>query len=86
MVEIKDQFELYGTQQTISRNMTAIEAASATFLNQYDDVAFLYEEELEDSFKDFLNSGPDLRETFIEKLRAEADEDVEEEQLEVEIE
>ena len=33
LVEIKDQFELYGTQQVISKNMNAIEAASATFLN-----------------------------------------------------
>ena len=86
LVEIKDQFELYGTQQVISKNMNSIEAASGTFLNQYDDVAFLYEEVLEDSFQKFLLSGPPLRETFIEKLRAEAAEDVEEEHLEVEIE
>ena len=31
-------------------------------------------------------SGPVLRETFIEKIRAEAEEDVEEEHIEVEIE
>ena len=66
--------------------MNAIEAASATFLEQYADVAFLYQETLEESFQTFLASGPDLRETYIAKLRAEADDDVEEEQIEVEIE
>lgn len=86
LVEIKDQFELFGTQQVISRNMNAIEAASETFLDQYDDFSFLYEEELEESFQKFLLSGPPLRETFIQKLKEEAPEDIEEEQLEIQIE
>ena len=66
--------------------MNAIEAASETFLDQYDDFSFLYEEELEESFQKFLLSGPPLRETFIQKLKEEAPEDIEEEQLEIQIE
>ena len=86
LVEIKDQFELYGSTQLISRNMNEIENASANFLDQYSDIAFLWEETLDDYFQKFLQSGPDLREEFIKKLRAEAGDDIEEEQLEVEIE
>lgn len=66
--------------------MNEIENASANFLDQYSDIAFLWEEKLEESFEKFLATGPDLRQTFINKLRAEAGEDAEEEQIEVEIE
>ena len=86
LVEIKDQFELYGSTQLISRNMNEIENASANFLDQYSDIAFLWEEKLEESFQKFLASGPNLREEFIKRIRAEAGEDAEEEQIEVEIE
>lgn len=86
LVEIKDQFELYGSTQAIARNMNEIENASANFLDQYSDIAFLWEEVLEESFQKFLATGPNLRETFIEKIRAEAGEDFEEEQIEIEIE
>ena len=34
---------------------------------------------LDDSFAKFLASGPNLRDTFIERIRAEASDDVEEE-------
>ena len=50
LVEIKDQFELYGSAQGIARNMNEIENASSNFLDQYADIAFLWEEELEASF------------------------------------
>ena len=86
LVEIKDQFELYGSTQLISKNMNEIENASANFLDQYSDIAFLWQEKLEESFEKFLQSGPDLRQTFIDKIRAEAGDDFEEEQIELEIE
>ena len=66
--------------------MNEIENASANFLDQYSDIAFLWEETLDDYFEKFLKTGVDLREEFIAKLRAESGDDVEEEQLEVEIE
>ena len=66
--------------------MNEIENASANFLDQYSDIAFLWEETLDDYFEKFLKTGADLREEFIAKLRAESGDDVEEEQLEVEIE
>jgi len=86
LVEIKDQFELYGSTQRISKNMNEIENASSNFLDQYADIAFLWEEKLEEHFNKFLATGPDLRETFIAKVRAEAGEEAEEEQIDMEIE
>jgi len=68
LVEIKDQFQLFQTMQQITSNLNEIEEASANFLDQYSDIKFLWEEELEVSFQKFLSEGPDLRETFIEKL------------------
>jgi hypothetical protein len=50
LVEIKDQFELYGSTQRISRNMNEIENASSNFLDQYSDIAFLWEELLDEHF------------------------------------
>jgi hypothetical protein len=50
--------------------MNEIESASANFLDQYSDIAFLWEDTLDDYFNKFLQSGPDLREQFIAKLRA----------------
>lgn len=54
--------------QQITNNLNEIEEASANFLDQYADIKFLWEEELEVSFQKFLSEGPDLRETFIEQL------------------
>jgi hypothetical protein len=66
--------------------MNEIENASSNFLDQYSDIAFLWEEKLEEHFNKFLATGPDLRETFIAKVRAEAGEEAEEEQIDMEIE
>mgnify|MGYP001626709902 CR=1 FL=1 len=84
MIEIKDQFQLFGTIQRITNNLNEIEAASDNFLQQYSDIAFLWEKDLETSFQEFLNEGPDVRDIFVEKLKER--EDLEEEQIEMEIE
>ena len=65
LVEIRDQFQLYGTMQRITNNMDTIESAGDEFLNQYSDIAFLWEKDLEVSFQEFLNSGDDVRELFL---------------------
>jgi dynein heavy chain len=84
LVEIKDQFQLFGSMQQITNNLDEIEQESTDFLAQYDDIAFLWEQTLEESFQEFLKSGPDLRETFLKSLSEM--EDLEEEHREVEIE
>lgn len=73
LVEIKDQFQLFGTIQRITNNLDEIESASAAFLDQYSDISFLWEKDLEQSFQAFLNDGPDLRETFVKKIQARED-------------
>jgi len=50
LVEIKDQFQLFGTIQLITSNLDEIENASAEFLHQYSDIQFLWEQDLETSF------------------------------------
>lgn len=51
---------------------------------QYSDISFLWEKDLETSFQEFLNEGPDVRDIFLEKLKER--EDLEEDQIEMEIE
>jgi len=70
LVEIKDQFELFGTMQIISKNLDSIEEESNKFSKTYEDKKFLWEETLEDSFQAFLESGEDLFETYKKQLIA----------------
>ena len=87
LVEIKDQFQLFGTIQRITNNLDEIEKASADFLDQYSDISFLWEKDLEASFQEFLNQGPDLRDLFLEKVKKEREENnLEDEWVEMEIE
>ena len=89
LVEIKDQFQLFGTIQRITNNLDEIEKASSEFLDQYSDIAFLWEKDLETSFQEFLNQGPDMRDTFLESLKKQKEENkdsMEDEQMELEIE
>lgn len=50
LVEIKDQFQIFGAMQKITNNLNEIEKESSEFLAQYQDIAFLWEQTLEDSF------------------------------------
>lgn len=66
--------------------MNEIEEATKAFIHQYDDKKFLWEETLEVSFQEFLNSGQSLQEMFTKKLNAmrtgadDEDQKIEEEQ------
>jgi len=71
LVEIRDQFELFGSIQRISVAMDDMERSCGDFLNQYDNFSFLWEEELNVAFKSFLQSGRDIREIFEEELQKE---------------
>lgn len=62
LVEIKDQFTLFGCMQVISNNMIEIEQATQDFIRQYQDKEFLWKETLEENFEAFLNTGEDPRE------------------------
>lgn len=44
--------------------MDEMERSCGDFLNQYDSFSFLWEEELNAAFKQFLESGEDIRDTF----------------------
>jgi dynein heavy chain len=66
--EIKDQFELMGQFQGITHHMNEIEDATNSFIQQYDDKKFLWEEELDVSFQAFLDSGSSLKENFVKNL------------------
>jgi dynein heavy chain len=62
LVEIKDQFELFGAIQVISHHFRDIESATNEFINQYKDKEFLWKETLEENFQAFLDTGVDPRE------------------------
>lgn len=68
LVEIKDQFMLFGSISQITSGLDEIEDATAAFIHQYDDKKFLWEERLEVSFQEFLNSGPSLEELYAKKM------------------
>jgi dynein heavy chain, axonemal len=64
LVEIKDQFQLFGTLQEIALNLDEITASSNKFLDQYRYCDFLWKNDVEQSFREFLNSGQDLKEIY----------------------
>jgi len=70
LVEIKDQFQLFVSINQITAGLNEIEDATKAFIHQYDDKKFLWEEKLENSFQDFLNSGNSFEEIFDKKLQA----------------
>jgi hypothetical protein len=57
MMEVKDQFEIYGSLSKITGNLQDIERETNTFITQYDKFSFLWKEDLEESFKAFIESG-----------------------------
>jgi hypothetical protein len=70
LVEIKDQFQLFISINQITQGLNEIEDATKAFIHQYDDKKFLWEEKLEVSFQEFLNSGESLEEIFTKQLNA----------------
>jgi hypothetical protein len=57
LVEIKDQLSLFYSINMITHGLNEIEDATKAFIHQYDDKKFLWEEKLDVSFAEFLNSG-----------------------------
>ncbi len=86
LVEIKDQLSLFYSINMITAGLNEIEEATKAFIHQYDDKKFLWEEKLDVSFAEFLNSGASLEEIFLKKLNAtrtgadDEDQKIEEEQ------
>lgn len=70
LVEIKDQFKLFGSINQITQGLDEIENATSAFIHKYDDQKFLWEERLEASFKGFLDSGASFEELFVKKIEA----------------
>lgn len=68
LVEIKDQFELFGALSIITNNLTEIEDATKHFIHQYKDLEFLWKETLSQNFNAFLDLGDDPREKIHTKL------------------
>jgi hypothetical protein len=62
LVEIKDQYLLFGAMQQISRNFNEIVGATNDFIAKYEDKEFLWKEVLSESFQAFLDSGDDPKE------------------------
>jgi hypothetical protein len=61
LVEIKDQFSLFGSMQSIQNNFNDIVVATDGFIGTYADKEFLWKEVLSDSFRAFLETGNDPR-------------------------
>jgi len=86
LVEIKDQMLLFISINQITQGLNEIEDATKAFIHQYDDKKFLWEETLEVSFQEFLNSGESYEEIYSKKLQAtrtgadDEDQKIEEEQ------
>jgi dynein heavy chain len=78
LVEIKDQFQLFGAMQVISKHFRDIELATNEFIGQYQDKEFLWKETLEESFQAFLDTGVDPREQEHKKLNDDGEEEEDE--------
>jgi len=68
LVEIKDQFELFGAMQVLTNNLFEIEDATKNFIHQYKDLEFLWRETLAENFAAFLDQGDDPREKVHTKI------------------
>jgi dynein heavy chain len=75
LVEVKDQFILFGAFQSIDNNFNEIVEATDGFIKKYGDKEFLWKEKLSDSFKAFLETGQDPREQKHVKINADGEEE-----------
>ena len=78
LVEIKDQFVLYGAFQTFSQNFLDIQEATREFIDQYQDKEFLWKETLSESFQKFLDTGDDPCEQKHVNVNDDGEEEVDE--------
>lgn len=73
LVEIKDQFELFGSMQIISGHLNEIEEAAKNFILQYKDQEFLWKETIQENFQNFLAQGEDPREKIHTKQNSDGE-------------
>jgi dynein heavy chain len=78
LVEIKDQFQLFGAMQNVTHQFNDIVQATNDFIDQYQDKQFLWKETLEESFEAFLNTGVCPREQKHVKINADGEEEEDE--------
>jgi len=78
LVEIKDQFQLFGAMQNVTNQFNDIVQATNDFIDQYQDKQFLWKETLEESFEAFLNTGTCPREQKHVKINADGEEEEDE--------
>lgn len=78
LVEIKDQFQLFGAMQVLSNHFRDIEVATGEFLRQYQGKEFLWKETLAESFQAFLDTGVDPREQEHKKVNDDGEEEEDE--------
>ena len=60
LVEIKDEISIFFALSLISKNMKEMEKETDVFIEQYDDFSFLWKEDIEKSFQEFLNSAGEI--------------------------
>jgi dynein heavy chain len=75
LVEIKDQFILFGAFQNIASNFNEIIDATDGYICNYSDKEFLWKEKLSESFRNFLETGDDPREMKHVKENADGEEE-----------
>lgn len=78
LVEIKDQFELFGAMQIMTNNLLEIEEATKHFIHQYKDLEFLWKETLTENFSAFLDQGEDPREKVHVKINQDGEQEEDE--------
>jgi hypothetical protein len=76
--EIKDQFQVFGATNLVTKEFKEILNATDDFLATYSDKSFLWEKTLDDDFEDFLNTGTDPREQKHVKINEDGEEEEDE--------
>lgn len=76
--ELKDQFQVFGATNRVTKEFDEILNATNDFLATYSDKSFLWEKTLTDDFEDFLNTGTDPREQKHVKINEDGEEEEDE--------
>lgn len=76
--EVKDQFQVFGATNHVSKQFQEILNATDEFLATYSDKSFLWEKTLEEDFEAFLDTGTDPREQRHVKINEDGEEEEDE--------
>jgi len=84
--EIKDQFAIYGSLSKITKNFKEMEHQCDVYIQQYEEFSFLWKENLDESFKAFIESGamPEHMQTKKKKRPQDDDDEMEDQDEEEE--